>query len=107
MPSFDIVSEVDRQEIDNAINQAVKELVTRFDFKGSPAKIDWDEKASKIQLSAEDAKRLTALQEIVMGKLAMRNIDLRNIDRKDPAVSPLGHATQDLEVKQGLDGEKA
>jgi uncharacterized protein YajQ (UPF0234 family) len=107
MPSFDIVSEVDKQEIDNAINQAVKELVTRFDFKGSAAKIDWDEKASKIKLSAEDAKRLTALQEIVIGKLARRNIDLRNIDKKDPAVSPLGHATQDLEVKQGLDGEKA
>jgi len=107
MPSFDIVSEVDKQEIDNAINQAVKELATRFDFKGSSAKIDWDAKESKIKLSAEDGTRLKALQEIVVGKLAKRNIDLRNIDKKDPAISPLGHATQDLVVKQGLDGEKA
>jgi hypothetical protein len=107
MPSFDIVSEVDKQEIDNAINQAVKELATRFDFKGSPAKIDWDEKGSKIKLSAEDGKRLQALHEIVIGKLAKRNIDLRNIDEQDPAISPLGHATQELMVKQGLDGEKA
>jgi uncharacterized protein YajQ (UPF0234 family) len=107
MPSFDIVSEVDKQEIDNAINQAVKELTTRFDFKGSPAKIEWDDKESKIKLSAEDGTRLKALSEITMGKLAKRNIDLRNIERKDPAISPLGHATQELAVKQGLDGEKA
>jgi hypothetical protein len=107
MPSFDIVSEVDKQEIDNAINQALKELVTRFDFKGSSAKIDWKEKESKIELSAEDATRLKALHEIVTGKLAKRNIDLRNIDNKDMVVSPLGHATQDLLVKQGLDGDKA
>jgi cyclic-di-GMP-binding protein len=107
MPSFDVVSEVDKQEIDNAINQAVKELATRFDFKGSTAKIEWDDKASKIKLSAEDGKRLLALQEIVIGKLAKRNIDLRNVDRQDPVISPLGHATQDLVIKQGLDGEKA
>lgn len=107
MPSFDVVSEVDKQEIDNAINQAVKELATRFDFKGSPAKVEWNDKASKIELGADDAKRLQALQDIVVGKLAKRGIDLRNIDKQDPAVSSLGHATQDLVVKQGLDGEKA
>lgn len=107
MPSFDVVSEVDKQEIDNAINQAIKELTTRFDFKGSAAKIEWEEKESKIKLSAEDGTRLKALAEITMGKLAKRNIDLRNIERKDPAISPLGHATQELAVKQGLDGEKA
>ena len=107
MPSFDIVSEVDTQEIDNAINQARKELTTRFDFKGSTASIEWKEKESKIELKAEDASRLKSLSEIVIGKLAKRNIDLRNVDRKDPAISPLGHATQDLVVKQGLDGDKA
>ena len=107
MPSFDIVSEVDVQEIDNAINQARKELTTRFDFKGSNATIDWKEKESKIELKADDAIKLKALQEIVINKLAKRNIDLRNVDRKDPVISPLGHATQDLVIKQGLDGEKA
>lgn len=107
MPSFDIVSEIDKQEIDNAINQAVKELATRFDFKGSNASIDWKEKESKIELKAEDGTRLKALHEIVVGKLAKRNIDLRNVERKDPAISPLGHATQDFVIKQGLDGDKA
>ncbi len=107
VPSFDIVSEIDKQEIDNAINQARKELATRFDFKGSTASIEWNEKDSKIELKAEDASRLKSLHEIVVGKLAKRNIDLRNVERKDPAISPLGHATQDFVIKQGLDGDKA
>ena len=107
MPSFDIVSEVDKQEIDNAINQARKELATRFDFKNSSASIEWKDKESTIELKAEDGSRLKSLHEIVVGKLAKRDIDLRNVERKDPAISPLGHATQDFVIKQGLDGEKA
>ena len=107
MPSFDIVSEVDKQEIDNAINQARKELAQRFDFKGSNATIEWKDKDSKIEMKAEDGARLRGISEIVLGKLAKRGIDLRNVDRKDPAISPLGHATQDFVIKQGLDGDKA
>jgi uncharacterized protein YajQ (UPF0234 family) len=106
MPSFDIVSEVDKQEIDNAINQSRKELTARFDFKGSKASIELKE-ANLIELTAEDATRLKSLEEIVIGKLAKRNIDLRNLDRKDPAISPLGHARQEIHIKQGLEGEKA
>jgi uncharacterized protein YajQ (UPF0234 family) len=106
MPSFDVVSEVDKQEIDNALNQARKELATRFDFKDSKATIELTS-PNVIELQAEDANRLKSLGEIVIGKLAKRNIDLRNIERKDPAISPLGHARQELHVKQGLDGEKA
>ena len=105
MPSFDIVSEIDKGEIDNAINQARKELATRFDFKGSTAKIEWEK--NEINLSAEDHSRLKSLEEILVGKLAKRNIDLRNVERKDPAISPLGHATQKIVIKQGIEGEKA
>ncbi|MGC3991808.1 MAG: YajQ family cyclic di-GMP-binding protein [Chthoniobacteraceae bacterium] len=107
MPSFDIVSEVDRQEVDNALNQARKELVTRFDFKGSTATVEDLDKDGKIKLSAEDANRLKNLLEIVIGKLAKRNVDLRNVERKDPAISSVGHATQELVIRQGLDGDKA
>jgi uncharacterized protein YajQ (UPF0234 family) len=105
MPSFDIVSEVDNGEIDNAINQARKELAARFDFKGSTAAIEVVKNV--IKLSAEDASRLKGLFDIVIAKLAKRNVDLRNIDRKDPAISSIGHATQELHIKQGLDGDKA
>ena len=107
MPSFDITSEVNKQELDNAINQANKELATRFDFKGSDATIELDLKASKINLKAEDASRLKSLHDIVIGKLSKRGIDPRNVERKDPAISPLGHATQEFLIKQGLEGEKA
>jgi hypothetical protein len=105
MPSFDIVSEVDAQEIDNALNQARKELATRFDFKGSVAEIVAEK--DKITLTAEDASRLRGLREIVIGKLSKRGIDLRNVEQVEPAISPLGHARQELKIQQGLEGDKA
>lgn len=105
MPSFDIVSEVDKQEIDNALNQARKELATRFDFKGSTAEVLYEK--DKITLTAEDGNRLRGLREIVIVKLSKRGIDLRNIDQQEPAISSMGHARQELVIKQGLEGEKA
>jgi uncharacterized protein YajQ (UPF0234 family) len=105
MPSFDIVSEIDKQEIDNAINQARKELVARFDFKGVTVEILAEK--DKITLTAEDAARLRSLREIVIGKLSKRGVDLRNVEQVDPAISPLGHARQELKITQGLEGNKA
>lgn len=107
MPSFDITSEVNRMEIKNAVDAAVKELASRFDFKGSSASIELEAKTDTIHLKAEDASRLKGLREIMINKLAKRNIDLRNVETKDPAISPLGHATQDLVIKQGIEGDKA
>src|ERR1700730_13615310 len=105
MPSFDIVSEVDKQEIDNALNQARKELATRFDFKGVVAEILYEK--DKITLTAEDGAWLRGLREIVIGKFSKRGVDLRNIEQVDAAISPLGHARQELKIQQGLEGEKA
>lgn len=105
MPSFDIVSEVDKQEIDNALNQARKELSTRFDFKGSAAAISYEKE--KITLTAEDAARLRGLREIVVSKLAKRGVDLRNIEQAEPEISSVGHARQELKIREGLDGNKA
>ena len=105
MPSFDIVSEVDPQEIDNALNQARKELATRFDFKGSVAEIVAEK--DKITLTAEDASRLRGLREIVIGKLSKRGVDLRNVEQVEPEISSVGHARQELKIQQGLEGNKA
>jgi uncharacterized protein YajQ (UPF0234 family) len=105
MPSFDIVSEVDRQEIDNALNQARKELATRFDFKGSTAEVVYEN--DKITLTAEDANRLRGLREIVINKLSKRGIDLRNIKQEEASISSMGHARQEFVIQQGLEGEKA
>jgi uncharacterized protein YajQ (UPF0234 family) len=101
MPSFDIVSEVNSMEIENAVNQAKKELATRFDFKGTKAEIVLEK--SEIRLTAEDQFKIRALEEIVVGRLAKRQIDLKSIDRKEPEISPLGHARQLIVIKQGLE----
>lgn len=105
MPSFDIVSRVNSMEIENAVNQAQKELASRFDFKGSPASIALEK--NEIKLSAQDAFKLKALEEIVLGKLAKRSISLKSVDRKEPEISPLGHARQMIVIKQGLDAPTA
>ncbi len=105
MPSFDIVSEVDRQEVDNALNQARKELATRFDFKDAKAEIVCEKET--IVLSADDASRLKALREIVVGRLSKRGVDLRNLEQLEPEVSSMGRARQDLKIRQGLEGDKA
>jgi uncharacterized protein YajQ (UPF0234 family) len=101
MPSFDIVSQVNSMEIENAVNQSKKELANRFDFKGSKADILLEK--NEIKLSAEDQFKLKALAEIVMGKLAKRQISLKNVEKLEPDVSPLGHARQVIKIKQGLE----
>lgn len=107
MPSFDVVSEVDRMEVKNAVDQSVRELASRFDFKGVTATIELDPKTGSVLLTVDDGARMKNLREIVVGKLAKRDIDLRNVDQKDPDISPLGHSRQELAIKQGLDGDKA
>jgi uncharacterized protein YajQ (UPF0234 family) len=101
MPSFDIVSEVSGMELENAVNQAKKELANRFDFKGSKAEIVLEK--NEIKLSAIDEFKLTALHEIVIGKLAKRQVSLKNIESVIPDVSPLGHARQVIKIKQGIE----
>ncbi len=105
MPSFDIVSEVDKQELDNAVNQARKELATRFDFKGITTEILTEK--DRITLTAQDASFLRGLREILIGKFSKRGVDLRNIEQGDPAISSVGHARQELKIQQGLEGDKA
>jgi cyclic-di-GMP-binding protein len=105
MPSFDIVSQVNSMEIENAVNIAKKELANRFDFKGTKAEIILEK--NEIKLSAENAFKLRALTEIVIGKIAKRNISLKSIEQCEPEVSPLGHARQLLKVRQGIETEVA
>jgi len=105
MPSFDIVSQVNSMEIENAVNTAKKELANRFDFKGSQAEIALDK--NEIKLSAEDAFKIKALLELVLGRLARRNISLKSVETKEPDISPLGHARQVIRIKQGIEAPVA
>ena len=101
MPSFDIVSQVSSMEIENAVNQAKKELANRFDFKGSKAEIVLEK--NEIKLSAEDNFKVRTLNEIIIGKLAKRGISLKSVEQCDPDISPLGHARQAIKIKQGIE----
>ena len=105
MPSFDIVSEIDKQEIDNALNQARKELATRFDFKGNRRR----DRARERQDHPDRGRRL-APARVARNRhreIVEAGVDLRNIDQQEPAISSIGHARQELKIQQGLEGDKA
>ncbi len=78
---------------------------TRFDFKGITTEILAEK--DKITLTAQDAAHLRGLREILVGKLSKRGVDLRNVEQEEPAVSSVGHARQELKIRQGLEGDKA
>src|SRR5260370_34822909 len=100
MPSFDIVSQVNSMEIENAVNIAKKELANRFDFKGTQAEIVLEK--NEIKLSAENPFKLNALREIVIGKIAKRNTSLKSVEQGKPAMSRLGHRGQVVRTKRAL-----
>jgi uncharacterized protein YajQ (UPF0234 family) len=88
-------------EIENAVNQAKKELANRFDFKGSNAEITLEKQ--EIKLTAEDEFKVRTLVEMIMGKLAKRQISLKSVDKGEPDISPLGHARQVIKIKNGIE----
>ena len=92
-------------EIENAVNQARKELANRFDFKGSKWEILLEK--VEIKLSAENEFKVATLNEIVIGKLAKRGISLKSVEPCDPDISPLGHARQSIKIKQGIESAVA
>ena len=81
MPSFDVTSTVDLQEVDNAVNQARKEVAQRYDFKGSKAAIDFDRAAATLTLTADDEFKLQALWEVVETRMVRRKVPLKNLKR--------------------------
>jgi len=80
MPSFDIVSRVDMQEMDNAVNQVKKEISTRFDFRGSKTQIDLDRKDGKITVLTEDDMKLRAIKDMLISKVVRRSIEPEALD---------------------------
>jgi hypothetical protein len=105
MPSFDIVSQVNSMEIENAVNQAKKELANRFDFKNSKWEIVLEK--AEIKLTAEDQFKISTLNEIIIGKLAKRGISLKSVEQCEPDISPLGHARQSIKIKNGIASDVA
>lgn len=100
MPSFDIVSEIDQHELTNALDQANREVDTRFDFKGSKANYELAE--NKITLRAQNEFQIKQMLDILQLKMAKRNIDLKYLVTGE-IITSLNDARQILEVKQGID----
>jgi uncharacterized protein YajQ (UPF0234 family) len=103
--SFDIVSKVDHQEVDNALNQTAKELSQRFDFRGTNASIAWagDE---GVTLKADTEDRVKAALDVFKEKLVKRQISLKSLDAGEPQTSGKGHKI-DCKIVQGIDSDKA
>ena len=105
--SFDVSTGVDLQEVDNAVNQARKEIATRYDFKGTDCKVEFDRAAGAITLEADDEYRLTAVLQVVREKLTRRSVPVKNLDQSDVEIGSLGRARQSVSLKQGIDQETA
>ncbi len=105
MPSFDIISEVNIQEVDNAVNQAVKEIQQRYDFKGSPSEIKWDKK--EITILGDDEYKMGAMKDVLQTKMHRRGIDIKSLDfgKSEPAGGSM--FKQKVTIKQGIDKEVA
>ena len=101
MPSFDIVSEVDWQEVKNAVNQANKEVGTRYDFKGSNARVE--ESDPNLTIYGEDDFKVGQVLDILQLKLTKRSVDISCLEKGETKVSPTGKAIQIIRVRQGVD----
>ncbi len=104
MPSFDIVSNLDSHELTNAIDQANREVTTRFDFKDTNARVEFSK--DMITLIAPTDFQLKQVDEILRNKLTKRSVDIRTLKYKDINTN-LSEAKQEIEVKQGIDSENA
>lgn len=104
--TFDVVSKVDLDEVKNAVNQAMKEIGQRFDFKGSVSKIELKDDAQLI-LTSDDEVRLRAVIDVLQGKLVKRGVSIRSMDfgKVEPAAK--GTARQEVKILQGIPAEKA
>lgn len=105
MPSFDIVCEANAVELRNAVENAAKEIQTRFDFKGTSAALELKDK--EITLFGDAAFQLTQVEDILRAKLAKRNVDLRFLDRGEPQKIGGDKLKQIVEVRNGIEAEAA
>lgn len=102
--SFDVVSKVDRQEVDNALNQAAKEVRQRFDFKGTDAQIEWS--GEFVDMQADSEEKVKAVLDVFQSKLVRRGVSLKALDAGEPRVSgKLWKIT--ASIKEGISTENA
>ena len=107
LASFDITSSVDLQEVDNAVNQSRKEVAQRYDFKGSRAAIDFDKAKSTLTLTADDDMKMTALWEILQGRMVRRGVPVKNLTLSDVERAANDTVRRVVTLQQGIPTEAA
>lgn len=107
MPTFDVVSEIDMQEVKNAVDQAQREITNRFDFKGTNSSIELDEKGLMITLETASEDRMFALKQVLDEKLVKRKVSLKSLDEGKIEDAAGGRARQKITLKQGVSQELA
>ena len=105
--SFDVTSTVDLQEVDNAVNQARKEIAQRYDFKGSTAAIEFNKVDSTLTLSAEDQMKLTALWDVLQTRLVRRNVPVKNLKLGDVETASGASVRRVITLQQGIPSDAA
>jgi cyclic-di-GMP-binding protein len=107
MPSFDIVSEINLVEVHNALDQCNKEVTNRFDFKGSDARVEHNEKEKTLTLYADDDFKLDQVRDVLIAKLAKRGVDIRCLDAGKSEKIGGDKAKQIVKVREGIEQELA
>ena len=105
--TFDVTSNIEMPEVDNAVNQARKEIAQRFDFKGSIAAIDLDQKAATLTLTAEDNFRLEAVWDVLQTRLIKRQVPVKNLKRGEVIPSAGSSVKQVITLQQGIPTDAA
>jgi len=105
MPSFDIASKVDVQALDNALNTAKKEILTRYDFKNSKTEIEVDKKILTINILTEDSMRLSNIQDIISVRMAKQGLDTKALDFGKEEYASGNMVRKEIKVRQGVDKE--
>lgn len=105
--SFDIISSVDLQEVDNAVNQAIKEISTRFDFKGTKCSVEFLKTEKKIKIIADDDMKLRNIHDILKTRMAVRKISVKALQFGDPEKAFEGTLRQEVDLVQGIPMDKA
>lgn len=107
MPSFDIVSKVDAQTLDNAINNAKKEILNRYDFNGSKSSIELDKKTNVITILTEDDMRLKAITDSIISRMMKQSLDPKSLDFGKDHIASGNMIRKELKIKEGIDKEAA
>jgi len=107
MPSFDIVSRIDLQEVDNAVNITRKAILSRFDFRQSKTEITLDKKEKKIRVTTEDDMKMRAVQEGLIENLVKRKVDTKGLEVKPSQMAAQGMIQREISIKEGVDSDTA